>query len=380
MSDYYSILGINKTASQDEIKKAYRKMALKYHPDRNKDPGATEKFKEIGEAYEVLSNPEKKDIYDRFGKEGLENHGHMPSGNAADIFNMFFGGGSPFSGMFGGNSFGRGNPFSGMFGGGNMEEQPENLFIKINISIQEVFNGGTKTVSIPINHVCPKCNGSKMKPGKSIDKCKYCNGSGMFTHQRGNMIMRSTCPHCRGQGIGINEADKCEKCQGLGIIQKNTEFKIPIKKGTRTEDKYVSNEGNYTSSGKQRGQVFFVFNVVDDENYKLSKSGDKSSKNNLETTCYVNLVDSLVGASINLKHVNGKKYTIKLTKIVNNKQKICVPGLGLPLRENPNKYGDLIITINLVMPEVITDEQKTELKKIFDYKEGIQLDNQIIEI
>ena len=372
MSDYYSVLGINKSASQDEIKKAYRKMALKYHPDRNKDPGATDKFKEIGEAYEVLSDPEKKDIYDKYGKEGLENHGHMPSGNAADIFNMFFGGGSPFGGMFGGG----GNPFSAMFGnGGNMEEQPDNIKLRLGVSIQDVYNGCTKNITIPINVVCPKCKGSKMKPGKSIDKCKYCNGSGMFTQQRGNMIMQSTCPHCRGRGKSINEADKCDKCHGNGIVKKDTEFKVPIKKGTKTGDSYLSNEGNFTPSGKQ-GKILFEFIVKNDETFKVSEN----NSNNLEISCEVNLIDSLLGASINVKHINGKKYTVKLSKIVNNKQKINVPGLGLPLKENPNKYGDLIVTINLIMPEVITDEQKTELKKTFDYKERTQTDSQVINV
>ena len=370
MSDYYTVLGIERSASLDEIKKAYRKMALKYHPDRNKDPDATDKFKEIGEAYEVLSNPEKKEIYDKYGKEGLENQGHMPSGNAADIFNMFFGGGNPFSGMFGGN------PFSAMFGkSGNMEEQPDNIKLRLGVSIQDVYNGCTKSINIPIDVVCPKCKGSKMKPGKSIDKCKYCNGTGMFVQQRGNMIMQSTCQHCRGRGKTINDADKCDKCHGNGIIKKETEFKIPIKKGTKTGDTYLSSDGNFIPSGK-RGQILFEFIVKNDETFKVSESNN----NNLEMTCEVNLIDSLVGALINIKHIDGKKYTIKLSKIVNNKQKINVPGLGLPLKNNPNKYGDLIITINLIMPEALTDEQKTELKKTFNYKEKSLPDNKVIEI
>ena len=372
MSDYYTTLGIERSASPDEIKKAYRKMALKYHPDRNKDPGATEKFKEIGEAYEVLSNPEKKEIYDKYGKEGLENQGHMPSGNAADIFNMFFGGGSPFGGIFGGG----GNPFSAMFGnGGNMEEQPDNIRLRLGISIQDVYNGCTKNIKLPINIVCPKCKGSKMKPGKSINKCKYCNGTGMFVQQHSNMIMQSTCNHCQGKGKSINDADKCDKCNGMGIVKTETEFNIPIKKGTKTGDKFVSSEGNFIPSGK-RGQIIFEFIVKNDDTFKVSDINN----NNLEMTCEVNLIDSLVGASINIKHIDGKKYTIKLSKIVNNKQKINVPGLGLPLKNKPNKYGDLIITINLIMPEDLTNEQKTELKKMFNYKERTQLDNKVIEI
>ena len=371
MTDYYTVLGLERSASPDEIKKAYRKMALKYHPDRNKDPGATEKFKEIGEAYEVLSNPEKKEIYDKFGKEGLQNQGHMPTGDAADIFNMFFGGGNPFGGIFGG-----GNPFGAMFGGGGeMEEQPNNIKLRLGISIEDAYNGTTSNITIPINVVCPDCKGSKMKPGKSIDKCKYCNGTGMFVQQRGNMIMQTTCQHCRGRGKTINEADKCSKCHGKGIIKKDTEFKIPIKKGTKTGDTFISNDGNYVPSGK-RGQILFEFIIKDNETFKVSNSNN----NNLEITCDVNLIDSLIGASINLKHINGKKYTIKLSKIVNNKQKINVPGLGLPLKNNPNKYGDLIITINLIMPEVITDEQRSELKKIFNYKERIQSNSHVIKI
>lgn len=367
MSDYYTVLGLNKNASQEEIKKAYRKMAMKYHPDRNKDPNATEKFKEIGEAYEILSNPEKKEIYDKYGKEGLENNGHMPTGNAADIFKMFFGDDSPFGGIFGGN------PFGNMFG--NNVELPEDIGYKVNITIKEVYNGCTKNITIPIDIVCPTCKGSKMKSGKSIDICKYCNGTGRLVQQRGNMIMQTPCPHCGGKGKKINDADKCDKCRGKGIVKKNQEYRIPINKGTKSNDRYISPEGNFVPSGR-RGKIVFIFIVSDNENFRISRTND----NNLETSYNVNLIDALIGASINIKHIDDKKYTIKLSKIVNNKQKINVPGLGLPYKNNPNKYGDLIITINLIMPEALTDEQKTELKKTFNYKERTQLDNKVIEI
>ena len=133
----------------------------------------------------------------------------------------------------------------------------------------------------------------------------YCNGSGMFIQQHERMIMQSICPYCRGRGKSINDADKCDKCHGNGIVKKDTEIKVPIKKGTKSGDNYLSNEGNFIPSGKQ-GKILFEFIVKNDETFKVSETNN----NNLEMTCEVNLVDSLVGASVNIKHINNNQIDI----------------------------------------------------------------------
>ena len=303
-----------------------------------------------------------KYIYDKYGKEGLENQGHMPTGTAADIFNMFFGGNNPFGG---GNPFG--GIFGNMFGGNNMEEPPEDFGYKVNITIQEVYNGCTKNITIPIDVICPTCNGSKMKPGKSINKCQYCNGSGMFVQHRGNMIMQTTCPQCHGRGKTVNEADKCDKCHGRGIIKKENTYKVSISKGTKTNDKYVSNEGNYTPSGK-RGRVVFIFIVNDTDNFRISRNND----NNLETSCNVNLIDSLVGASINIKHINlaDLQHFITVKKEYTEDESLLKNVFG---KDNFKNY--LIKRDNLLQ----LLEKIEQLRKLLDMQNNLILNTQMIK-
>eukprot|EP01116_Phalansterium_solitarium_P020545 TRINITY_DN6103_c0_g1_i1.p1 TRINITY_DN6103_c0_g1~~TRINITY_DN6103_c0_g1_i1.p1 ORF type:complete len:284 (+),score=30.40 TRINITY_DN6103_c0_g1_i1:113-964(+) len=207
-TEFYERLEITPDADQDTIKKSYRKMAIKYHPDKNpNNPAAAEKFKEVSEAYEVLSDPEKKEVYDKYGKEGLKEGGGMR--DAADIFAQFFGGGSPFSSFFGGG--GRGGPKKG-----------DDIVHELAVTLEDLYKGKTTKLSVTRNKICPKCEGSGTKVGGVSASCKTCNGSGrrMVIRQLGpGMIqqMQTVCDDCGGKGETVKEEDKCKQCKGKKV-------------------------------------------------------------------------------------------------------------------------------------------------------------------
>ena len=361
MTDYYNILGINKDSSLDDIKKAYRKLALKYHPDRNKEPNATEKFKEINEAYEVLSNPEKKEIYDKYGKEGLEHNG-IPRGNAADIFNAFFGENSPF----GGGLF-------NIFNNSNMKLKAESINHILNISLKDAYFGSKQTIKLQINNICNVCNGTKLKNGCSLSICQHCNGMGKIQQNMGMFIQITGCSFCKGTGKSIKKEDECLKCHGKGLLKELKTFEITLDKGVHTGEKIIfKNKGNYILNG-ERGDIIVYINITTNNNFEIDRY------DNFYTEYTINLIDSLVGCSINVNHINGNNYCIKTNKILKQDDILTIPNLGYP-KDNTH-YGNLKIKINIKPPESLTNEQKEELKRILNYKEkNIESDRQIINM
>lgn len=362
MTDYYSILEINKSATIDEIKKAYRKLALKYHPDRNSNPSATEKFKEIGEAYEVLSNPEKKEIYDKYGKDGLENNGIHRS-SAADIFNAFFGNNSPF----GQNIF---NIFTS-----NRNNVPMPLPIKysLEITLKEAYFGTTKSINLNINTICDECNGTKLQKGKSEIICPYCKGNGKIQQQIGMFITISMCNFCKGNGKMITKEDECLKCHGKGLIEKYNTINVNINKGIHTGDKiYLQNQGHYTLDGI-RGDIIIIVSIKPNNIFKFIKN-----TNDLYTEYTIDLIEALIGCYINIEHINGNNYLIHVNKILNPDSIITIPKLGYPI--NDSIYGNLKIKINIRMPHKLTNEQKEQLKHIFNYTEPKINDSKLINM
>ena len=212
MGDYYNILGVQKTASEKELKKAYRKQSLKWHPDKNPSEGAKDKFQEINEAYAVLSDQDKRKIYDRYGKAGLENNGMGAGGmNPNDIFQQFFGGMGGMPGM----NFSFNTSYSRS---GNVAHKGPNKKIEIGITIAEMMNGTTKRFAITRNTKCEKCKATGLKSGASENICNDCGGKGMktVTQQMGPFLTQKTfpCNRCRGQGKIINPVDMCIECRG----------------------------------------------------------------------------------------------------------------------------------------------------------------------
>ena len=231
--DYYEVLGVAKTATNDEIKRAFRKLAMKYHPDRNKEPGAEQKFKEINEAYQVLTDPQKKQMYDQFGFEGLNQGAGGAggfSGDFSDFFSAFGGNGGNVHFSFGGD--GDDNPFGdifgNIFGGGSRKakrksNQPNpDIEAQLTISFLESILGCSKTFDIKIKKTCKECNGTGAGDhGKDIKTCEHCHGTGYVVTQKrsflGMVQSRSTCSHCHGTGKIIGS--KCPKCNGVGYIE-----------------------------------------------------------------------------------------------------------------------------------------------------------------
>jgi molecular chaperone DnaJ len=254
--DYYEVLGLSKGATPDEVKRSFRRLAMQYHPDRNKEPGAEQKFKEVNEAYEVLRDPEKKKIYDTYGHDGLNQQG-FHSSNAQDIFNQFFGGGGvKFS--FGGDD---GDAFSdffgGMFGGGRRRQahqkttndQPYDIDVhySINISFIESVLGSIHTLKYKIKSTCDQCNGTGAESKNDIKVCHTCGGKGVvITRHRtilGVMQSQEVCPTCHGSGKII--AKQCPKCHGKRFLEKEIQFDLTIQPGVTNGTTYkVENKGN----------------------------------------------------------------------------------------------------------------------------------------
>jgi len=354
--DYYEILGISKTADEAEIKKAYRKMAIKYHPDKNPDdPSAEEKFKEAAEAYEVLSTPEKRQRYDRFGHQGVGGAGGFGGGGG------FSGGGmsmddifSQFGDIFGGG----GGGFSGGFGGGGRRvNKGSNLRVRIKMNLQEVANGVTKKLKVNKYVSCDGCSGTGAKDG-SYRTCSTCHGSGQVTRITntilGQMQTASTCPTCSGQGKIIEH--KCTKCYGDGIIkgEEVVELNIPagVAEGMQLS---VRGKGNAAARGGVPGDLIVV--VEEEEHAELKRDGA-----NLHHELHVNFVDATLGTSLEVPTVDGKA-RIKLDPGTQGGKLLRLRGKGLPDLERGGR-GDIIVHVNIWTPRNLSKQEKEALETL----------------
>ena len=254
---YYEILEVEKSADKSTIKKAYRKMAMKYHPDKNPgDNEAEENFKAVNEAYQVLSDEEKKSIYDRYGKQGLEGHGQGGGFSRGGGFDDL---GSIFEEMFGGS-----------FGGGRSQRQRKtynynlDTEIQINLEFNEAIFGVNKEIKYRYKTACKSCKGTGAKGGK-LSTCSTCNGQGQVHMKQGFMTFAQTCPHCEGTGQSV--AQKCTDCSGLGYDEKNESFKVDIPEGVNTGNRIrVGGRGNIAPDGS-RGDLYISINVIEDKHF-----------------------------------------------------------------------------------------------------------------
>jgi molecular chaperone DnaJ len=356
--DYYEILGVSKTADEAEIKKAYRKMAIKYHPDKNPDdPSAEEKFKEAAEAYEVLSNAEKRQRYDRFGHQGV---GGAPGGGG---FSGGFGGGMSMDDIFEqfGDIFGGGGGgFRGGFGGGGRRvNKGSNLRVRIKLNLQEVANGVTKKLKVNKYVACETCTGTGAKDG-SYTTCGTCRGSGQVTRITntilGQMQTASTCPTCSGEGKIIEH--KCTKCYGDGIVkgEEVVELNIPagVAEGMQLS---VRGKGNAAARGGVNGDLIVV--VEEEEHPNLKRDGA-----NLHHELHVNFADAALGTSLEVPTVDGKA-RIKLDPGTQGGKLLRLRGKGLPDLERGGK-GDIIVHVNIWTPRNLSKQEKDVLEKLRD--------------
>jgi len=357
--DYYDVLGVAKGADADEIKKAYRKMAIKYHPDKNQgDRAAEEKFKEAAEAYEVLSNPEKRQRYDQFGHAAnahSANGGNYGGGmNMDDIFSQFgdiFGGGSPFEGFFGG---GRQNGSAS----GRRVTRGSNLRIKVRLTLEEIANGAEKKIKVNKQVVCKTCDGTGAKDHSSFQTCKTCGGTGAVRRVTntilGQMQTTSTCPTCNGEGSTI--LAKCTVCLGDGVVRGEEFITINIPAGV-SEGMQLSmaGKGNAAPRGGIPGDLIILVEEIPHET--LKRDG-----NNVIFDLHINFVDAAIGTSVEVPTIDGK-VKIKIEPGTQGGKILRLKSKGVP-EVNSYHRGDQLVHINIWTPKALSREEREILEKL----------------
>ncbi|MFC4720839.1 molecular chaperone DnaJ [Geojedonia litorea] len=347
--DYYEILGINKSATAAEIKKAYRKMALKYHPDKNPDDKEAEtKFKEAAEAYEVLSNADKKARYDQFGHQAFEGAGGFGGGgmNMDDIFSQF---GDIFGGAFGGG--GGFSGFGGGFGGGQRRSKGSNLRIRVSLTLEEIANGVEKKI---------KVKRKVQAPGTTYKTCSTCNGAGQVTRVTntilGRMQTSSPCPSCGGAGETIDKKPADADAQGLKIAEETVSVKIPagVVDGMQLK---VTGKGNEAPGNGISGDLLVA--IQEEEHPTLKREGD-----NLHYDMYVSLPDAVLGTSKEIDTVTGK-VRIKIEAGVQSGKILRLRGKGIPSINGYGK-GDLLVHVNVWTPKTLNKQQREFFESMKD--------------
>ena len=357
--DFYEVLGVDKSATAEQIKKAYRKKAMEFHPDRN--PGnkeAEEKFKEVGEAYEVLSDADKKSRYDQFGFAGVD-----PNYGAGQ-------GGNPFGGGFGGGFGDFGDIFSDLFGGAfgggggrsaqqqNMPRKGENIMARLELTFEEAAFGCEKEVSTPRIENCPNCSGSGSADG-AIETCSNCRGSGRVTVMQNMMGMRmqtqTTCPHCSGRGKIIK--NPCTTCKGKGKVRKNNKVKVKIPAGIdEGQSVRVRGEGSVGANGGPNGDLLVEI---------LIKRHPIFEREYMDVLCEVPITftQAALGAEIQVPTLDGK-VSFTIPEGTQTGKEFILRDKGIPEVNNPRRRGDHRFTVVVETPTKLTKEQKELLRQL----------------
>ncbi|CBI28261.3 unnamed protein product, partial [Vitis vinifera] len=353
---YYETLGVSKNASQDDLKKAYRKAAIKNHPDKGGDP---EKFKELAQAYEVLSDPEKREIYDQYGEDALK-EGMGGSGGGHDPFDIFqsFFGGSPFGG--GGSSRGR------------RQRRGEDVVHPLKVSLEDLYIGTSKKLSLSRNVICSKCNGKGSKSGASI-KCNGCQGSGMKVSIRQlgpSMIqqMQHPCNECKGTGETINDKDRCPQCKGEKVVQEKKVLEVIVEKGMQNGQKVTFPGEADEAPDTVTGDIVFV--LQQKEHPKFKRKGD-----DLFVEHTLSLTEALCGFQFILTHLDGRQLLIKSNpgEVVKPDQFKAINDEGMPIYQRPFMRGKLYIQFNVEFPDTLSPEQCKALEAVLPARATTQL-------
>jgi molecular chaperone DnaJ len=357
--DYYEILGVQKNATADEIKKSYRKVAMQYHPDRNPgDKSAEEKFKEAAEAYEVLSDADKRGQYDRYGHAGVSSNGRGGFGgggmNMEDIF-------SQFGDIFGEDIFG--NFFGGQRGGGRQGQRSRgvrgsNLRIKLKLTFEEIAKGVTKNIKVKKYVGCSTCNGSGAKDKGSIQNCNTCGGSGQVRRVQntflGQMQTVSTCPTCNGEGTTITA--KCTTCKGEGRVYAEETVTIDIPAGVQEGMQLnITGRGNAGERGGAAGDLIIL--IEEEPHKELQREGL-----NAAYELYISFTDAVFGTQLEVPTIDGRA-KIKIPPGTQSGKIFRLKGKGFPA-VNSYEKGDQLIHVNVWTPQNLTAEEKAALEKL----------------
>ena len=353
--DYYEVLGVSKSADATEIKKAYRKLALKYHPDKNPgDKEAEEKFKEAAEAYDVLSNEEKRRRYDQFGHAGVGGAGQGGFGGGMSMDDIF----SQFGDIFG--SFGGFSGFGG-FGGGRSARRVNrgtNLRVKVKMNLQEIATGVEKKIKVKKYVACQHCNGTGAKDGKSYSTCSTCKGTGQVTRVKntilGAMQTTSTCPTCEGEGKIINE--KCTFCNGEGVLMSEEVISINIPAGVGEGMQLsLSGKGNAARRGGVNGDLIVL--IEEEEHPELVRDG-----NDLLYNVFIGYPEAVLGETVEIPTIEGK-VKVKIEASTQPGKILRLRGKGLP---DVNGYGkgDLLAKVNVWIPKNLSKDEKKLVEKM----------------
>lgn len=350
-TDYYEILGVSKDAPADEIKKAFRTKARELHPDVNKAADAEEKFKELGQAYEVLMDDDKRAMYDRYGHDGLKNSGYDYSGpfdfgfgDLNDILSSFFGGG------FSGAGRSRSNAHSPLRG--------SDLRLDLQITFEEAIFGTEKDIEIQHLESCIECRGTGIEPGTTPVACNTCKGYGQIQQTTqtilGHFTQVTTCPHCRGTG---NTSSPCKKCQGQGRKEVSKVLNVKIPKGVDTGNKLrISSEGDSGKNGGPSGDLYVVLMVQPHKNFKREGVNIYSDYN-------INFSQAALGDEVEVETVDGIK-NLKINSGTQTGTVLIIKSAGVPHLNNPTKRGDQFIKINVVTPVNLSEEEKKLFKRL----------------
>ena len=362
MSDYYEILGVEKNATKDEIKSAFRKMARKWHPDVNKAPEAEAKFKELGKAYETLMDDEKRATYDRFGEDGLRDAGFNTQGPFAsgfgdleEVFNSFFGGG--FGGGFGFGGARQRDP--------NAPQRGDDLRLDITLDFEEAVFGLTREVKIDHLEECPTCKGTGAKEGSKPETCKNCGGQGRIQQTTrtvlGHFTQIVTCPHCHGKGTVIS--NPCPDCHGEGRknVEKKIEVKIPagVDNGSKMR---LAHEGDAGANGGISGDLYIVIHVNPSGYYQRDGI-------NVITKLDITPAQAVLGDMVKIKTLNGEQ-SITIPAGSQHGSVVKIKGAGVPSISKPSMRGDHLVVLSIQIPARISNDERVLYSKLLELQNG----------
>lgn len=349
--DFYSILGVSRTATQDEIKKAYRALALKYHPDRNPgDKAAEEKFKEINEAYDVLKDEQKKAAYDRYGSEAFQGGGFNPNGfDFSENFSSFS---DIFEEMFGGGFSSRGQR--------NRQQPGSDIRYDIGISLEEAYRGTKKNIKFSTFIECDSCHGSGSEGNSKPSPCPTCKGRGGVRYQQGFVTIEKTCQMCGGSGTILS--NPCKKCSGSGRVKGEKNLEVTIPAGVDSGSKIrLSGCGEAGFKGAPAGDLYIFVSVF--SHNVFSRNGA-----DLYCTAHISMVMAALGGEIQVPNLDGKMNTVKIPQGTQSGTQFRIKNKGMPIL-NSTRFGDLIVEIAVETPVSLSKKQKEILEQFANEKD-----------